>query len=201
MKEQVKNSSQSAPVASDRPSPDAPARRLRSGLAYTLISLLASAALVFAIEFIFRGDFATTVGFFLQPFKPGWTTVVLFTLILVALDAVLGRRHQGLMVVAPLTLVLAFIGHQKSHYLGDPLYPTDFLYVRQIVDLLPLLVRERPWTAVAMAAGLTGGLDEILRGMGHARHELFLDLVALGVLVYLEETEHHWLLCENRKRR
>lgn len=158
MKEQVKNSSQSAPVASDRPSPDAPARSLRSGLAYTLISLLASAALVFAIEFIFRGDFATTVGFFLQPFKPGWTTVVLFTLILVALDAVLGRRHQGLMVVAPLTLVLAFIGHQKSHYLGDPLYPTDFLYVRQIVDLLPLLVRERPWTAVAMAAGLTGGL-------------------------------------------
>jgi hypothetical protein len=54
---------------------------------------------------------------------------------------------------------------------------------------------------VEPGAGLTGGLDEILRGMGHARHELFLDLVALGVLVYLEETEHHWLLCENRKRR
>ncbi|CUI80476.1 Uncharacterised protein [Achromobacter xylosoxidans] len=39
-----------------------------------------------------------------------------------------------------------------------------------------------------------GCLDEILRGVGHARHELLLDFVALGVLVYLEETEHHWLL-------
>jgi phosphoglycerol transferase MdoB-like AlkP superfamily enzyme len=132
--------------------------RLGPGLRYTLISLLASAVLVFAIEFIFRGDFGATVAFFLQPFKPGWTTVILFTLILVALDAILGRKHQSLMVVAPLTLALAFVGHQKSHYLGDPLYPTDFLYARQIVDLMPLLVRERPWTAVAMAVGLVGAL-------------------------------------------
>ncbi len=132
--------------------------RLGSGLRYALVSLLASAILVFAIELIFRGDFAETVAFFLQPFKPGWTTVILFTLILVALDAVLGRRHQSLMLVAPLTLALAFIGHQKSHYLGDPLYPTDFLYARQIIDLMPLLVRERPLTAVAMAVGLLGSL-------------------------------------------
>lgn len=142
----------------DQASTSARAHAWRSGLRYTLVSLLASAVLVFAIELIFRGDFAATVDFFLQPFKPGWTTVIVFTLILVTLDAVLGRRHQGLMVVAPLTLTLAFVGHQKSHYLGDPLYPTDFLYARQIVDLLPLLVRERPWTAVAMAIGLVVGL-------------------------------------------
>ncbi len=113
---------------------------------YGLMSLLASAVLVFSIELIFRGDFASTVGFFLQPFKPGWTTIILFTLILIALDALLGRAYQGLMLAAPLTLALAFIGHQKSHYLGDPLYPTDFLFARQIVELLPLLVRERPMT-------------------------------------------------------
>lgn len=130
----------------------------RTGLGYALVSLLAAAILVFLIELIFRGDFTATVGFFLQPFKPGWTTVILFTLILVALDAILGRRYQGLMVVAPLTLSLAFVGHQKSHYLGDPLYPTDFLYARQIVDLMPLLVRERPWTAVAMVVGIVAGL-------------------------------------------
>jgi phosphoglycerol transferase MdoB-like AlkP superfamily enzyme len=134
------------------------ARRFRSGLRYTVISLLASAILVFVIELVFRGDFAATVDFFLQPFKPGWSTVILFTLILVALDAVLGRKHQSLMIVAPLTLALAFVGHQKSHYLGDPLYPTDFLYARQIIDLMPLLVRERPWTALAMAVGLVGVL-------------------------------------------
>ncbi|MGP2492446.1 LTA synthase family protein [Mesorhizobium sp. PUT5] len=125
---------------------------------YGFYSLLASATLVFAIELIFRGDFGSTTGFFLQPFKPGWTTIVLFTLTVIALDALLGRAYQALILVAPLTLTLAFIGHQKSHYLGDPLYPTDFLFARQIVDLLPLLVRERPLTGLAMVAGLAGVL-------------------------------------------
>lgn len=118
---------------------------------YGLISLAISAILVFAIELIVRGDVAGTVLFFLQPLKPGWTTIVVFALILIGLDAVLGRSHQSLMIVAPLTLALAFVGHQKSHYLGDPLYPTDFLYARQIFALLPLLVRDRPMTALAMA--------------------------------------------------
>src|SRR6185312_5193482 len=121
---------------------------------YSFVSLLASAVLVFAIELIFRGNLSATIGFFLQPFKPGWTTIILFTLIMIGLDALLGRKHQSLMIVAPLTLVLAFIGHQKSLYLGDPLYPTDFLYARQIVELMPLLVRERPLTGLAMAVGI-----------------------------------------------
>jgi len=125
---------------------------------YGLTSLLASAILVFAIELIVRGDFAGTVSFFFQPFKPGWTTIVVFALIMIGLDAVLGRTYQSLMIIAPLTLSLAFVGHQKSLYLGDPLYPTDFLYARQIVALLPLLVRDRPMTALAMAAGIVAGL-------------------------------------------
>ena len=45
-----------------------------------LVTLVASAVLVFTIELLFRGELAGTVGFFLQPFKPGWTTVILFTL-------------------------------------------------------------------------------------------------------------------------
>jgi phosphoglycerol transferase MdoB-like AlkP superfamily enzyme len=121
---------------------------------YGLATLLASALLVFAIEWIVRGDLFGTVDFFLQPFKPGWTTIIVFALVLVGLDAILGRSHQSLMIVAPLTLALAFVGHQKSHYLGDPLYPTDFLYARQIVALMPLLVRERPWTAAFLAIGI-----------------------------------------------
>ncbi len=126
----------------------------RHVVAYGLLSLVASAILVFAIELVFRGDFAATVRFFTQPFKPGWTTIILFALIMVGLDALFGRRHQSLLLVAPLTLTLAFVGNQKSLYLGDPLYPTDFLYARQILELMPLLVRERPLTGVVMAAGI-----------------------------------------------
>ncbi|TPN62204.1 hypothetical protein FJ980_33915, partial [Mesorhizobium sp. B1-1-5] len=131
---------------------------------YGLTSLLIAAVLVFAIELIVRGDFAGTVSFFLQPLKPGWTTIVVFALVLVGLDAVFGRSYQSLMIVAPLTLSLAFIGHQKSHYLGDPLYPTDFLYSRQIVALLPLLVRDRPMTALAMVVGIVAGLSLLIYG-------------------------------------
>ncbi|KQZ96598.1 cation tolerance protein CutA [Mesorhizobium sp. Root157] len=133
-----------------------------AALRYAAVTLLASAILVFAIEWIFRGDLSGTIAFFAQPFKPGWTTVILFTLILIGLDAVLGRIYQGLMVVAPLTLTLAFVGHQKSLYLGDPLYPTDFLYARQIFELMPLLVRERPLTGVAMGIGIVCGLALIV---------------------------------------
>src|SRR5690606_4138571 len=62
-----------------------------------------------------------------------------------------GRIHYGLFVVGPLALIAAATAREKSLYLGDPLYPSDFLYARQIVDLLPLLVRERPWSAVGIA--------------------------------------------------
>ncbi|WP_292858504.1 LTA synthase family protein [Mesorhizobium sp.] len=133
-------------------------------LRYGLISLAISAVLVFAIELIVRGDVAGTASFFLQPLKPGWTTIIVFALILIGLDAILGRSHQSLMIVAPLTLSLAFVGHQKSHYLGDPLYPTDFLYARQIFALLPLLVRDRPMTALAMVAGIVAGLSLLVYG-------------------------------------
>ncbi len=122
------------------------------------LTLVIAAALVFSIEMIVRGSLAETVAFFQQPFRPGWTTIVLFALLLIGLDAVFARRHIGVLIVAPVALLLAAIGHQKSLYLGDPLYPTDFLYSRQIVELMPLLLRERPLAAVAM---LFGGLASI----------------------------------------
>jgi phosphoglycerol transferase MdoB-like AlkP superfamily enzyme len=62
------------------------------------------------------------------------------------------------LVVAPAVLFLAFVGHQKSYYLGDPLYPTDFLYARQIVELMPLLVSERPLLAVVLAVSTLAGI-------------------------------------------
>ncbi|MGB3387807.1 MAG: LTA synthase family protein [Pseudaminobacter sp.] len=117
------------------------------------LTLLISSVLVFAVELIVRGSLSQTLLFFQQPFRPGWTTVLLFALLLIFLDALLGRAHHALLLVAPLALLLAFIGHQKTHYLGDPLYPTDFLYARQILELAPLLVRQRPMMAVAMVAG------------------------------------------------
>lgn len=135
---------------------------LNASARHAVLMVLASALLVFAIEWIFRGDFAGAVAFFTQPYKPGWTTVLVFALLLLGLDAILGRAWLGLLTVAPITLTLAFIGYQKSLYLGDPLFPTDILFARQIFELLPLLVGERPWTGVALVLGLVLTITALL---------------------------------------
>jgi phosphoglycerol transferase MdoB-like AlkP superfamily enzyme len=139
--------------------------RSRSGLSRPLrlasaltVSLLISAALVFAVEIIARGSLESALTFLSEPLRPGWTTVAFFALLLTCLDALLGRAHLALLLTAPVVLIVAFISKQKAYYLGDPLYPTDFFYGTQIVELLPLLVRERPWTAAAILVGAVAAI-------------------------------------------
>jgi phosphoglycerol transferase MdoB-like AlkP superfamily enzyme len=115
-----------------------------------LVTLVTAAVLVFLIELTVRGSLADTLAFFRTPDMPGWTTILLFALALVALDALLGRAHQALLVLGPLMLLMAWMSHEKAHYIGDPLYPVDFLYARQVVEILPLLARDRPLTMVGI---------------------------------------------------
>lgn len=116
--------------------------------AIALGSVVLSCLIVFAVEWIVRGSLADTVEFFRTPHKPAWTTVALFVILLTACDAIFGRIHYGLFVLGPVAIFAATVAREKSLYLGDPLYPSDFLYARQIIDLMPLLVRDRPWSAV-----------------------------------------------------
>jgi phosphoglycerol transferase MdoB-like AlkP superfamily enzyme len=117
-----------------------------------LATLLIAAALTFFVELVARGSLADTLKFVSEPFRPAFATVLLFAVILLGLDALLGRAHLGIMLLAPVVLALAATGQQKSYYLGDPLYPADFLYGRQILELLPLLAKERVGTAVLIVA-------------------------------------------------
>lgn len=137
-----------------------------------LITLVVAATLVFAVELVARGALAPTIQFFSQPFRPGWTTVMLFAIVLWLLDALLGRAHYGVLVLAPVVLVLAFVGHQKSYYLGDPLYPADILYARQIAELFPLLARQRPFTAAGIGVGIVVGAVLLVWGWRACRRHL-----------------------------
>jgi phosphoglycerol transferase MdoB-like AlkP superfamily enzyme len=137
-----------------------------------LITVLVSAALVFCVELVVRGSLISTVQFFSQPLRPGWTTVMLFAVTLWLLDALLGRAHYGVLVLAPTLLLLAFVGHQKTYYLGDPLYPADILYVRQIAELFPLLAAQRPLTALGSGLGVLAGAALLIGGWRLCRHRL-----------------------------
>ena len=118
------------------------------------LSLALAILLVFAVECISRNSVHETVLYFLDPMRPAWTTVGVFLLVSLTLDALFARQHIGMLILAPLAVVPALISHQKQVFLSDPLYPTDFLFGRQIMELMPVLVRDRPWTAVGIVVGL-----------------------------------------------
>jgi len=132
--------------------------RTLAGARSTFLSLLLATALVFVIELVVRQSFSETLAYFTDPARPAWTTVGTFFLILLAFDALFAREHKAAVLVAPLAMLPAFVSQQKQVFLSDPLYPTDFLFGRQIMELMPVLVRDRPWTAVAVVIGLLAAI-------------------------------------------
>ncbi|MGK9281543.1 LTA synthase family protein [Sinorhizobium meliloti] len=132
--------------------------RTLSGARSALFTLLIATALVFTVELIVRWSLLDTVAYFTDPMRPAWTTVAVFFLAMLGVDALFGREHKAALLVAPLAVVPAFISQQKQVFLSDPLYPTDFLFGRQIMELMPVLVKDRPWTAVGVVAGLIAAI-------------------------------------------
>lgn len=140
---------------------------LRQVLSLTLTLLLAL-SIVIAVEWIVRGEFSTVPSYLFSPSRPGFTTIGIVMLTMLILDAALGRAHLSVLIVAPLLLVPAFISSQKQNYLSDPLYPSDFLFARQIMELMPVMVRDRPWTAAALAIGVIASLAALAFLWRHA---------------------------------
>ena len=130
---------------------------LRQVLSLTLTLLLAL-SLIVGVEWIARGEFSTVLPYLFSLSRPGFTTIGIVMLVMLILDAIFGRAHLSVLVVAPLLLVPAFISSEKQNYLSDPLYPSDLLFARQIMELMPVMVRDRPWTAVALAIGIIAAI-------------------------------------------
>lgn len=138
----------------DRPGFTARHAKTLASTRRALFSLLVAAALVFVVELIVRQSMTETVAYMLDPKRPALTTIGAFFLILLAVDGIFGREHKSAVIAAPLAIIPAIICQQKQVFLSDPLYPTDFLFGRQIMELMPVLVKDRPWTAIGIAAGL-----------------------------------------------
>ncbi|TCP90719.1 phosphoglycerol transferase MdoB-like AlkP superfamily enzyme [Rhizobium sp. PP-CC-2G-626] len=131
-----------------------------------VVSFLLAVSLIFIVEWIARNSAAEAYAFFLDPARPAFVTAFVFFLLFLAVDAIVGRAEYGLVLLAPLALVPALVTRQKQIFLSDPLYPTDFLFGRQILELMPVLVRDRPGTAICIAVGLVlslAGLTWLIR--------------------------------------
>lgn len=115
---------------------------------------LAALLLIVCMEWIARGSLHDVGSFLMSPTRPGLTTLFAVVLFLVSFDALSGRHYQSLLVAAPVLLTTAFMSHQKQLYLSDPLYPSDLLFGRQILQLMPAMLKAQPLTAFALAVGM-----------------------------------------------
>ncbi len=127
---------------------------LRSLAVSGLLALLT----VVAVELITRGSVAQTWLYFTNLEQPAWTTTGMFFLLYLAVDALIGRQHKAVLLVSPLVMLMGVISQQKQVFLTDPLYPTDLLFGRQIMELMPVLVQDRPWTAAGLAVAVVAAV-------------------------------------------
>ena len=107
-------------------------------LSYVALSFL----IVLSVELLSRCEYVDLPDFFLSTARPGWTTVGVVMLFMLTVDALLGRRYISLLAAVPIALIPAFVSGQKRLYLSDPLYPTDLAFGRQILELLPAMVKD-----------------------------------------------------------
>ena len=110
------------------------------------LSLLLSIALILCVEWIARNSAMEAVRFFLDPARPAWTTIGVFFLLFLAVDAIFARENFGVIL---LSAAGARPGTCKPPEADLSVWtrstPTDFLFGRQIMELMPVLVRDRPW--------------------------------------------------------
>ncbi|MGQ2970183.1 MAG: LTA synthase family protein [Allorhizobium sp.] len=114
---------------------------------------LIAAVIVVLSEVLARGTMVDVVEYLTSSSRPGLVAVGIMFLVLCFADAIIGKAYQSTLFVAPLALLPAFFSGQKQLFLSDPLFPSDLLFGRQIMQLLPAMVAAEPVKAVALAIG------------------------------------------------
>jgi phosphoglycerol transferase MdoB-like AlkP superfamily enzyme len=114
---------------------------------------LIAAVIVVLSEVLARGTMVDVAEYMTSSSRPGLVAVGIMFLVLCFADAIIGKAYQSTLFVAPLALLPAFFSGQKQLFLSDPLFPSDLLFGRQIMQLLPAMVAAEPVKAVALAIG------------------------------------------------
>lgn len=114
---------------------------------------LIAASIVLLSEILARGSMIDVVEYMTSTSRPGLVAVGIVFLILAFTDAIIGKAYQSTLFIGPLLLLPAFFSGQKQLFLSDPLFPSDLLFGRQIMELLPAMVAAEPMKAVGLAVG------------------------------------------------
>jgi phosphoglycerol transferase MdoB-like AlkP superfamily enzyme len=112
-------------------------------LRYIVLTVVFAVLVTAAVEFIVRGTAQEVYLFFHNDPRAAATTIGCITLFLWILDGIIGRSFAGGGLLASTLIVMAIACRLKMNFLDAPLYPTDFVFVRQIADLFPLLAANK----------------------------------------------------------
>ena len=127
---------------------------VQSARLLSIAHLAGSAALalatIFVCEILARGSLNDVGPFLIAGNRPGYVAVGLLFFLLIAGDAIAGRAHQSALLLVPVVTILAFCSGHKQLFLSDPLYPSDLLFGRQILELLPAMIAARPFAATGI---------------------------------------------------
>lgn len=115
---------------------------------------LIAVAIVVASEVLARGTLVDVAEYMTSSSRPGLVAAGIVFLLLAFSDAVIGKAYQSALIVGPLALLPAFFSGQKQLFLSDPLFPSDLLFGRQIIELLPVMVAAEPIKAIGLAIGI-----------------------------------------------
>lgn len=110
---------------------------------YFLINIAVSFVLVFAVQIAATSYTSAVVFSGSSPREWCFTAIFIFTSCLF-FDSLTGRKYIAIAPICCVISLLAIISGQKYGYRSEPLYPWDFLFVDQVFDLLPLLLKEHP---------------------------------------------------------
>ncbi|WP_438866283.1 LTA synthase family protein [Pseudomonas sp. L1(2025)] len=121
-----------------------------TSLRYLFVSAAISLLLVFFAQ-VFSTSYDLAVSFSKNSTKEWCFTALVIFLVCLCLDCLAGRKYISIPIVSCLLLLLSGISGQKYGYRSEPLYPWDFLSINQVIDLLPVLFKERPGASVIIA--------------------------------------------------
>lgn len=119
-----------------------------------VITVLLAACLALGVEAVASGSVLSAWEFARIALPQMALGAVLILAALLVGDGLAGRPHRGVWIVAPVLLALAWLHAQKQAYRHEPLFPWDFLFLGQVLNLLPTLAEDRPWTAAALGASV-----------------------------------------------
>jgi phosphoglycerol transferase MdoB-like AlkP superfamily enzyme len=155
--------------------------------------LVCSFLLVLIIETVNRKSFLKSYYWIVSYWRSGCITILVLWTAALTLTAIIGTPAISIIILASVVLCIVFINTEKMRYLDEPLHPRDFLSLRQIMMLKPLIkksieIKRIIYTFIKLCIGssifliVTYNFTEML-GVISSDVGIYIFLLSMGLII------------------